>query len=109
MSAIPTTITLEVNSAEQEALVRQFHAMVLELDQLALTAPAGQVVDLCEAAVLERGQQVNCQVLQQAVRRRIAAREKKGVRCRAAPVARTRENRGPRSRQVVSCLAATCA
>ena len=87
MSATPMTMTLEVHSREQEALIRQFHTLVLELEQLALTAPAGQVVDVCEAAVLERGQQVNCQVLQQAVQQRIAALEKKGLRCGPAAAA----------------------
>lgn len=80
------TITLEVSSPEQEALMHQFHALVLEMEQLALSAPEGQVLDLCEAAVLQRGQQVNRQVLQQAVQQRIAALEKKGRRCEPARV-----------------------
>lgn len=88
MPATPITVSLEVHSPEQEALVRQFHALVLELEQLALTAPEGQVVDQCEAALLERGQQVHCQVLQQAVQQRIAALEKKGLRCGPAAAAR---------------------
>jgi len=54
----PTTITLEISSPEQEALVRQFHALVQELEQLALSAPAGQVLDRCEAAVQQRGRQL---------------------------------------------------
>jgi hypothetical protein len=76
-----STVTLEVSSAEQEALVRQFHAMLQELETLALSAPAGQVLDCCEAAVLQRGQEVNRQVLQQAVQQRIEALEKKRRRC----------------------------
>jgi len=81
----PTTITLEITSPAQEALVRQFHGLVLELEQLALSAPAGHVVDVCEAAVLERGRDVNRQVLQQVVQQRIEALEKKGRRCGPVP------------------------
>jgi hypothetical protein len=71
------TITLEVDSPEQEALMRQFHGLLQEMQQLALSAPEGTVMDACEAAVLQRGQEVNRQVLEQAVQERIAALEKK--------------------------------
>lgn len=86
------SVTLEVSSPEQEALLRQFHGLLEEMQQLALTAPHGRVLDVCEAAVLERGQEVNRRVLEQAVQQRIAALEKKGRRCeraRAAAAART--------------------
>ena len=82
-----TTITLEVTSPEQEALLRQFHALITEMEDLALSAPAGQVVDVCEAAVLQRGSEVSRQVLQQAVQKRIEALEKKGRRYGRVPVA----------------------
>jgi hypothetical protein len=36
------------------------------MDELALSAPDGQAIDLCEAAVLQRGPEVSRQVLQQA-------------------------------------------
>jgi hypothetical protein len=75
------TVTLEVDSPEQEALVRCFHAFVQEMEQLALTAPEGQIIDVCEAAALQKGQAVTRQVLQQAVQERIQALEKKGRRC----------------------------
>jgi hypothetical protein len=80
------TVTLEVNSREQEALLRQFHGLLEEMQQLALAAPHGRVLDVCEAAVLQRGQEVSRQVLEQAVQQRIAALEKKGRRCEAALV-----------------------
>jgi hypothetical protein len=80
-----TSITLEVSSPEQAALLRHFHALVVEMEQLALSAPEGQVLDRCEAAIVERGRQVNRQVLQQAVQQRIEALEKKGRRCGVAP------------------------
>jgi hypothetical protein len=76
-----TTITLEVGSPEQAALVQQFHGLVQEMQQLALSAPPGQVMHLCEAAVLERGQEMNARLLQQVVQQRIEELEKKGRRC----------------------------
>lgn len=79
MSAI--TVTFEVSSPEQAALLRQFHGLLEEMQQLALAAPHGRVLDVCEAAVLERGQEVSRQVLEQAVQQRIVALEKKGRRC----------------------------
>jgi hypothetical protein len=78
------TVTLEVSSAEQEALLRQFHGLLQEMQQLALAAPHGRVLEVCEAAVLQRGQEVHRQVLEQAVQQRIAALEKKGRRCAVA-------------------------
>lgn len=83
----PTSVVLEVTSPEQEALLRQFHGLLLEMEQLALSAPPGQVIDLCEAAVLKGGQDVNRQLLQQVVQQRIEALEKKGRRCGIAPAA----------------------
>lgn len=71
------SVSFEVSSPEQEALLRQFHGLLQEMQQLALSAPHGQVMDLCETAVLQRGQEVNRQVLEQAVQQRIAALEKK--------------------------------
>jgi hypothetical protein len=80
-----TSVTFEVNSPEQAALMQQFHALVLEMEQLALSAAPGQVLDQCEAAILEGGRRVSRQVLEQAVQQRIEALEKKGRRCGAAP------------------------
>src|SRR5262245_36340519 len=81
------TVTLEVDSAEQAALMRQFHALVMELKDLALSAPEGEVMDRCEEAVLRRGQRVNREVLRQAVQERIEALEKKRRRCGTAHAA----------------------
>jgi len=78
---LPISVTLEVDSPEQEALLRRFHAFLQEMQHLALTAPEGRIIDVCEAAVLARGQDVNRQVLQQALQERIGALEKKGRRC----------------------------
>jgi hypothetical protein len=78
-------VTLDVDSPAQEALLRQYHAFLQEMEQLALAAPEGHVLDVCETAVLHKGQEVNRQVLEEAVQKRIAAAEKKGRRC--GPVA----------------------
>jgi hypothetical protein len=80
-------VTLEVESPAQEALLRQYHVFLQEMEQLALSAPAGEVLDVCEAAVLHKGQEVNRHVLEQAVQKRIAAVEKKGRPCGPVPAA----------------------
>jgi hypothetical protein len=74
-------VTLEVESPAQELLLRQYHVFLQEMEQLALAAPEGQVLEVCETAVLQKGQEVNRHVLEQAVQNRIAAVEKKGRRC----------------------------
>jgi hypothetical protein len=76
----PKTIQFEVTSEAQEALLRQFYAYVQEMDQLALTAPPGQVIDACEQMAWLRGQNINREVLQKAVQQRIDTAEKKGRR-----------------------------
>jgi hypothetical protein len=74
------TITLEVEDEGQEELIRQYHAYVMELNQLALTAEMGDVIDQCEEAAVSKGADINRQTLQRAVQRRINAAEKKGRR-----------------------------
>ncbi|MEN9672673.1 MAG: hypothetical protein RL553_938, partial [Planctomycetota bacterium] len=46
----PIRIILEVSSPEEEALVRQHHAFLQEMSELALKAPSGHVIDVCEEA-----------------------------------------------------------
>jgi hypothetical protein len=87
------TITIEI-PADCEALVRHVLALQDELDQLALTAPDGTVLDTCELAVLEKGRQLNTDILAQAVARRVAAAEKKGRRSGPALVAEPRKTGG---------------
>lgn len=77
------TITIEI-PADQEMLVRRCLAMAEEMEQLALSAPDGTVFDACESAVLAKGRDLQGQVLQQAVARRIEAAEKKGRRSESA-------------------------
>ncbi len=78
-------VTIEVDPIH-EAVVRRALALAEELEQLALTAPEGQVFDACESAVIERGRLFQSQVLGTAVARRIEVAEKKGRRSASAPV-----------------------
>ena len=71
------TVTIEV-PAEHEALVRRCLALAEELEQLALTAADGTVFDACETAVVNKGRDLQTQMLSQAVARRVEAAEKKG-------------------------------
>jgi len=76
-------VTIEVD-AQHEAFLRRALAFAQEMEQLALTAAEGTVFDACEQAVIERGRTLQCQMLSEAVARRIQAAEKKGRR--SAPV-----------------------
>jgi hypothetical protein len=74
-----TKVVIEVD-AKHEAILRRALALAEEMEQLALTAPDGTVFDACEAAVIEKGRALQCQLLGEAVARRIEAAEKKGRR-----------------------------
>ncbi len=76
-------VTIEVDAKYQQIALRAV-ALAEEMEQLALTAPAGTVFDACEAAVIAKGRDLQQQMLGEAVLRRIAAAEKKGLR--SAPV-----------------------
>jgi hypothetical protein len=77
-------VMIEVD-AKHEALVRRALAMAEEMEQLALSAPEGAVFDACEEAVIEKGRDLQGQMLGEAVARRIEAAEKKGHRSVCAP------------------------
>jgi len=70
-----TTVTIEVPT-HREALVRRFLALHEELEQLALDAPDGTVLDACENAVLSGGRDLCQHLLTDAVARRVQAAEK---------------------------------
>jgi hypothetical protein len=59
-------------------------AYVGELRQLAQTAPAGQVLSLCEQQALDQGRQLLRSNLQSAVQSRIVQAEEKGAKRAAA-------------------------
>jgi hypothetical protein len=70
-----TKILIEVD-AKHEAILRRALALAEEMEQLALTAPDGTVFDACEAAVIEKGRDLQSQMLGEAAARRIEAAEK---------------------------------
>lgn len=83
------TITLEVESDAQEALVRSYHALLLEMSELSLKAPSGRVIDELEDVAVEKGRDVLRATLEQAVQERIDEAEKKGLRCGTVHVVRS--------------------
>jgi hypothetical protein len=89
-------VTIEVDP-QHEAVVRRALALAEELEQLALTAPDGQVVDACEQAVIDQGRLLQSQVLSTAVARRIEAAEKKGRRSASASVDGRKKTVGPKN------------
>lgn len=83
------TITLEIESDAQEALVRSYHALLLEMSELSLKAPAGRVIDELENVAVEKGRDVLRATLEQAVQERIDDAEKKGLPCGTVHAARS--------------------
>lgn len=74
-----TKVTMEIDARFENGM-RRVLAMFEEMEQLALTAPDGQVFDVCEQAVIERGRDLQAAMLGEAVARRVEAAEKKGRR-----------------------------
>jgi hypothetical protein len=91
-----TKVTIEVD-AKHEAIVRRALALAEEMEQLALTAPDGAVFDACEEGVIEKGRNLQAQVLGEAVSRRIEATEKKGRRSGSAPAVAKRKIADPKN------------
>jgi hypothetical protein len=87
-------VMIEIDG-QYEAVVRRALALAQEMEHLALTAPDGTVLAACEAAVLHQGRQLQTQMLQEAVARRIQAAEKRGRRSALAPAAGRRRTAGP--------------
>jgi hypothetical protein len=90
------TITIEV-PASHEAQVRRFLAFLEELENLADTAPDGTVLDACERVVVEKGRDINKQILAGAVARRVSAAEKKGYLSASANAAVPKKTAVPRT------------
>jgi hypothetical protein len=89
-------ITIEVDP-QHEGIVRRALAFAEEMEQLALTAPEGSVLDTCEEAVIHKGRKLQSEVLAQAVARRIEAAEKKGRRSVCAPADAASKTEGRRN------------
>jgi hypothetical protein len=80
MSTSRKTITLEIENDGEEALVRGFHAMLQEMNDLARTAPNGRIVDQLEDLAVEKGRDTLRATLEHAVQQHIDGAEKKGRR-----------------------------
>ena len=90
-------VTIEVD-ARHEGIVRRALALAQEMEQLALTAPDGEVFDACEQAVVLGGRDLQARLLTEAVARRIEAAEKRGRRSAPANAAAGRSRTaGPSS------------
>lgn len=89
-------IMIEVD-AKHEAILRRALAMAEEMEQLALSAPEGTVFDACENAVVEKGRNLQAQMLGEAVARRIEAAEKKGPRSASVRADAPRKTAGPKN------------
>jgi hypothetical protein len=87
-------VLIEVE-ARFEGGVRRALAMFEEMEQLALTAPDGQVFDVCEQAVIAKGRGFQAATLAEAVARRVEAAEKKGRRSASVTVVATKKTAAP--------------
>lgn len=85
----------ECTEAEAQLLTRVL-AMQQELDSLALSAAHGTVLDACEEQVIVQGRELQTEMLEKAVARRVEAAEKKGRRCASVPVVSVKSTGGPR-------------
>ena len=75
------TGTFEYRSDSERKAIERAIAFVAEMHDLALAAPAGQVLDQCEGQVLTSGRELLRHTLQEAVQGRIDSVEvKKGLR-----------------------------
>jgi phage terminase Nu1 subunit (DNA packaging protein) len=90
------TITLQVDNEGQEALVRSYHALVVEMGDLAQSAPSGQVLDQLEELAVEKGRETLRATLAQAVQARVDAAEKKGRSCGSAHAVSSARTAAPR-------------
>lgn len=90
-----TKVTIECD-ARFENGVRRALAMFEEMEQLALTAPDGQVFDACEEAVIEKGRKLQADTLGEAVARRVEAIEKKGRRSGCARAVAKKKTEDPK-------------
>lgn len=81
---------------KHEAIVRRALAMAEEMEQLALSAPDGEVFAACEGAVIDKGRALQRQFLADAVARRIEAAEKRGRLAARVRVAGRRRTAGPK-------------
>ena len=89
-------VTMEFDARFANGMRRAL-AMFEEMEQLALTAPDGQVVDVCEQAVIDRGRSLQAATLGEAVARRVEAAEKRGRRSGPARAVARKRTEVPKS------------
>ena len=85
----------ECSEAEFQLLTRVL-AMQQELDELALSAAHGTVLEACEEQVIVQGRELQTEMLTKAVTRRVESAEKKGRRSASAPAASEKRIAVPR-------------
>ena len=72
------TATFQYQDDAERLAIEAAIAFVAEMRQLALTAPDGQVISLCEGQALDEGRSLLRRTLRDAVQARIDSAEQKG-------------------------------
>ncbi len=88
------TGTFEYQTAEERLAIEAAIAFVSEMRQLALTAPAGQVLAACERHALGQGRQLLKDTLANAAQARVEGAEQKGGSPAPAPAEARSASRG---------------
>jgi hypothetical protein len=79
------TLTIEYRDEDERLALEQAIAYVNDLRQLAVTAPAGTVMEACEELALDKGRALLRSTLAAALHSRITLAEQKGGRPGSAP------------------------
>jgi hypothetical protein len=79
------TLTIEYRDEDERLALEQAIAYISDLRQLAVTAPAGTVLDACEGLALDRGRALLRSTLAAALHSRVALVEQKGGPLAPAP------------------------
>ena len=82
------TLTIHYQDENERLMLEQAIAYVTQLQQMALTAPVGTVLDACEKLAVDDGRKLMRTTLAAALQSRIAQAEQKGGSpslCRGAP------------------------
>lgn len=66
------SLTIEYEDESERLLIEQAAAMIADLRRTALDAPHGTVLAACEARAVQEGRQLTRDVLEDALRRRVA-------------------------------------
>jgi hypothetical protein len=88
------TGTFEYHTPEERLAIEAAIAFVSEMHQLALAAPHGQVLSLCEQQALDQGRDLLRSTLKKAVQARVDHAEQKGGPPAPAPAKARSASRG---------------